>query len=368
MKKLLLIVTFTFIFSACSSSKQYKQETPKTGEKEEEIAVVEAEGIVSIKNNDIVHAKKRALADAQKNAVEMAVGVYVNAVTRVEKSMLVEQKIFSKTNGYIKRYKILSEGTQSQGTQSQGEKDNFYKIRIEAAVKIEEINKDLSEAGLSPQSEVPSTLLFAVAIEDRIDEQNNTDKVSENIIAEKLLGKNYKLGQPDTSDVLITGKSSATLYKENMMGNLISYNANISFKIIKAGESALIYSNSFSSGGLGITKDAAAKEALKRAALLASEDVSRVLEERLKKFNYITVIVQNVSTINQLNAIMRGMEDIIEIKNTAITSFANGTAKLKVETDVENASVIVKEMESQIENIVLKVTSVTKDFIESEIQ
>lgn len=358
MKKILLTVIFAFIYFSCASSKRYKQETINVDEKKEEIAIVEAEGIVNIKNNDIVHAKKRALLDAQKNAVEMAVGVYVNAVTRVEKSMLVEQKILSKTNGYIKKYKILSEGG----------KDNLYKIRIEAAVKIEEINKDLSEAGLNRQSEIPSTLLFTVAIEDRIDEQNNTDKVSENVIAEKLISKNYRLGQTDTTNVLIIGKSSATLYKENVIGNLVSYNANISFKIIKVGESALIYSNSFSSGGLGITKDAAAKEALKRAALLASEDVSKVLEERLKKFNYITVIVKNVSTINQLNAIMRGMEDIIEIKNTTITSFANGIAKLKVETDVENASVIVKEMESQVENVVLKVTSVTKDFIESEIQ
>jgi hypothetical protein len=207
-----------------------------------------------------------------------------------------------------------------------------------------------------------------------------------------LLSRNYKLGQVNTqdksllhdlagnpegqkklgetfkSDILITGKSSATLFKGNVMGNLISYNANISFKIIKISESALIYSNSFSSGGIGITKEAAAKEAMKRAALLAGEDVSRVLEERLKKFNYISMVIKNVSTINQLNAVMRGLEDISEIRNTTITSFAGGVAKLKLETDVENASVIVKEMESQVENVVLKVNSITKDFIEMEIQ
>ncbi|MDD5773867.1 MAG: hypothetical protein PHX78_10425 [bacterium] len=384
MKKFLLIITIAIVFSACSSSKQYKKETVK--EKEEEIAVVEAEGIVSIKNNDIINAKKRALADAQKNAVEMSVGVYVNAVTRVEKSMLVEQKILSKTNGYIKKYKILSEGTVSQGGQ-----DNFYKTRIEAVVKIEEINKDLNDAGLNRQSAPPSNLLFSVLINDRIDDIGNEDKVSENVIAEKLLSKNYKLGQINTqdksllsnltenpegqkklsetfkSDVLVTGKSSATLFKENVMGNLISYNANISFKIIKISESALIYSNSFSSGGLGITKEAAAKEAMRRAALLASEDVAKVLEERLKKFNYITIVVKNISTINQLNTIMKGIEDINEIKNTTIINFANGTAKIKLETD-ENASVIVKGIGSQVENIVLKVTAVSNDFVEIEIQ
>lgn len=385
MKKVFLIITFALVFSACSSSKQYKKEPAK--EKEEEIAVVEAEGLVNIKNNDILNAKKRALLDAQKNAVEMAVGVYVNASTRVEKSMLVEQKILSKTNGYIKKYKILSEGPVSQGAQ-----DNFYKTRIEAAVKIEEINKDLNEAGLNRKLAPPSSLLFAVMIDDRIDDINNEDKVSENVIAEKLLSKNYKLGRINTqdkallsdlagnpegqkklgeafkSDVLITGNSSATFFKENVMGNLISYNANISFKIIKISESALIYSNSFSSGGLGITKEAAAKEAMKRAALLASEDVSKVLEERLKKFNYITMVIKNAGTINQLNAVMRGLEDIAEIKNITITGFADGTAKLKLETDAENASLIAKEMETQVENVVLKVMSISKDLVEIEIQ
>lgn len=382
MKKFLLIFTFAFIFSACSSSNQYKKDTAANKEKEEEVAVVEAEGIVNIKNNNIVKAKKRALADAQKNAVEMAVGVYVNAVTRVEKSMLVEQKILSKTNGYIKKYKILSEGAEN----------DLYKIRIEAMVKIEEINKDLNDAGLNQQSRVPTNLLFAIVIEDRIDNIDNEDKVSENVIAEKLLSKNYKLGQINTqdksllsnlvsdpegqkklgelfkADILVTGKASSTFYKDNMMGNLTSYNANISFKIIKISESALIYSNSFSSGGLGITKDAAAKEAMKRAAALASEDVARVLEERLKKFNYITMVVKNVSTINQLNEVMRGLEDLTELKNITITSFSNGIAKLKLETDVENASVIVREMEAQVENVVFKTTSITKDFAEIEIQ
>ena len=381
MKKILLIVTFAFIFSACSSSKQYNKETAANKEKEEVIAVVEAEGIVNIKNNNIVNAKKRALSDAQKNAVEMSVGVYVNAVTRVEKSMLVEQKILSKTNGYIKKYKILSEGAEN----------GIYKIKIEAMVKIEEINRDINDAGLNQPARVPN-LLFSVLIDDRIDNIENKDKVSENIIAEKLLSKNYKLGQINTqdksllsnlasdpegqknlgetfkSDVLVTGESSATLFKEKVMGNLISYNANISFKIIKISESALIYSNSFSSGGLGITKEAAAKEAMKRAALLASEDVFKVLEERLRKFNYITMVVKNVNTINQLNEVMRALEDVTEISNITITSFANGVAKIKLDTGVENASTIVNEIELLVENVVLEVTSITKDFIEMKIQ
>jgi len=53
LKKIILIITFALIFSACSSSNQYKKETI-TKEKEEEIAVVEAEGLVNIKNNDIL--------------------------------------------------------------------------------------------------------------------------------------------------------------------------------------------------------------------------------------------------------------------------------------------------------------------------
>src|ERR1700704_1081523 len=72
--------------------------------------VVEAEGMAPYNAEDLAATKAASLAAAQRAAVELVVGVYVNAKTRVEKAVAIEQDILTRSGGYIKRYEILSEG------------------------------------------------------------------------------------------------------------------------------------------------------------------------------------------------------------------------------------------------------------------
>ncbi|MFH1645076.1 MAG: flagellar assembly protein T N-terminal domain-containing protein, partial [Candidatus Omnitrophota bacterium] len=342
MRKLLSLIFIVFFFNACATNRNNIREEVTDKNTGEQTAVVEVEGIVNIINNDIPNAKKRAIVDAQKNAVEMAVGVYVNASTRVEKTVLVEQKILSKTNGYIKKYKILQESREG----------NFYKTKIQAVVKIEEISRDLTNIGLNAPP--PTTLRIAVLIQDKIDGVNNEDGISANTLTEKLLGLQYKivditgfnqeiknlkrndlinnieqqkrLGNLVKADIVVVGKASSVFYTDKIPGDMISYNANISLKVIKIKESALIYSNTFSSGGVSITRETAAKESLKRAALLASEDLGNIFQQRLKIFNYITITIRNLTSINQLNSVVKDLQGINEAKNTKMGNFSNGIA------------------------------------------
>jgi hypothetical protein len=345
-----------------------------------------AEGL-TMYNNDLLDAKKRALADAQKNAVEMTVGVYVNAATRVEKALMVDQQILAKTNGYIKKYKILSEGQDG----------NFYKTKIEALVKIEEINKDLSLLGLNtPPQPTTSSQRLAVFIQDKIDGVEDKDGVSENALADRLLSLQYKVvnntelvqaaaklkagdlvnnpeqqnkvGEMVHADVLVVGSGASSFNTDQGLGGLISYRGNITFKVVKVKQSALIYSNSFSAGGASTTREAAGKEALKRAAAVAGEDLVQVLDQRLKSFNFITVTVKNVTTLNQLNALIKGLQGMIEVKNVQTDKFAEGTADIRVGSETENTAVIGKKLENMVKDVALKVTSIGTDTIEAQIQ
>src|SRR5689334_23219367 len=78
----------------------------KTG-KTLEGEVVEAEGTAPYRADDLPGTKAAALAAAQRSAVELVVGVYVNARTRVDKAVAIENNILANTQGYIKRYEIL---------------------------------------------------------------------------------------------------------------------------------------------------------------------------------------------------------------------------------------------------------------------
>ncbi len=389
MKKIcLLLICAAIALNACGGRPNIRDSAGGKSKPGQEVTeVVRADGMSAITNNDIIDAKKRALADAEKNAVEMTVGVYVNAATRVEKAIMVDQQILAKTNGYIKKYKILSEGREG----------DLYKIRIEALVKIEEVNKDLADLGLKAPPQVATTSLkIAVVIQDRIDGNNDNDGVGENALADKLINLQYKIVSTEElaratksmqandlandtvqqqkvggllkADVLIAGYDTAAFNTDQGLGGMVSYRANIAFKVIKIKQAALIYSNSFSSGGVGTTKDSAAKESLKRAAQVAAEDLVRVLDERLRSFNFITVTVKNVADLNQLNSVIKGLQGMVEVKDAQADSFAEGTASIKVASDLANTAVIANKLPSLVKDLNIKVSNVSNAEIDAEIQ
>ncbi len=383
--RLLILLLSVLVLGACASSGTNIKGSAK--EEKEITEVVLAEGLASVLNNDLLDAQKRALAEAQRNAVEMTVGVYVNAATRVEKAILVDQQILSKTNGYIKKYKIISEGREG----------DFYKTKIEALVKIEAVNKDLNLLGLlAPPAPATSNLRIGVVIMDRVDGMPESDGISEQTLNEKLLTLQYKVvdinelstaainlkadnffnnldqqkkvGEITKADVLITGNALSSFNTDQGLGGMISYRATISFKVLKIKQAALIYSNTFSSGGVSTTREAASREALKRAATIAAEDLTRVLDQRLKSFNFISVSIRNITSLNQLDAVLKGLRNMIEVKYTQTENFNQGIADIKVGTEIESISAIAQKLETKVENIKVKVITVTNSSITAEIQ
>jgi len=97
--------------------------------------VVEAEGQSPIIKDDITGAKNAALSDAQRAALGLVVGVFVTGETLVSKSVLLEENILGQTQGYIERWTILKESRDNE----------FYKVRIKAAVRKEDLAKKLNE-------------------------------------------------------------------------------------------------------------------------------------------------------------------------------------------------------------------------------
>ncbi|MDD5258894.1 MAG: hypothetical protein PHD29_02900 [bacterium] len=364
MKKFLCAILLgSLLFSACATGRPNINSANKNKREKEVTEVVQAEGLAAIFDNDLLDAKKRALGEAQRNAVEMTVGVYVNAATRVEKALMVDQQILSKTNGYIKKYKILSSGREG----------DLYKTKIEALVKIEAVNKDLNLLGLTaPPMPTTSNLRIGVVIMDHIDGVPEPERISALVLSNKLLALQYKIVELDEiaakADVMITGNSMSSFNTDQVPGGLVSYRATISFKVVKTGQADLIYSNSFSSGGVSSTRKAASREALKRAAEIAAEDLTRVLDQRLKLFNFIAVSVQNVASLNQLDAVIKGLRNMIEVRSAQTESFSQGIADIKIGAEIKNLPAIAQKLETKVEGIKVKVTAVTNSSITAEIQ
>ena len=70
---------------------------------------VRAKGMATIAKNFVDIARSKALDEAQRNAVEKAVGVMITSATSVENFQVKMDRILSESKGYITSYKIISE-------------------------------------------------------------------------------------------------------------------------------------------------------------------------------------------------------------------------------------------------------------------
>jgi hypothetical protein len=106
--------------------------------------IVEAEGFSSSSKSD-------AIRQAQRMAVEEAVGVFIKSETEVENFVLKKDKIFSRTEGYVTRYDLLSD---------KKEGDDFV-VLIRATVSLDKIKDDLMAMKILLESiERPKLIVF----------------------------------------------------------------------------------------------------------------------------------------------------------------------------------------------------------------
>lgn len=99
---------------------------------------VEAEGYAGITGGRKDQAREAALQNAFRRAVEQVVGVAVESKSVVKDSELLNDKIFARSHGFIKTYRILSETVEADA----------YRIRIFAAVSRYKLEQGLDDAGL----------------------------------------------------------------------------------------------------------------------------------------------------------------------------------------------------------------------------
>jgi len=85
---------------------------------------VRSKGMATIQKNFIDIARSKALDEAQRNAVEKAVGVMITSATNVENYQVKMDRILSESEGFITSYKIISEKRTG----------NNYEVEIEAEI------------------------------------------------------------------------------------------------------------------------------------------------------------------------------------------------------------------------------------------
>src|SRR5688572_13943142 len=92
------------LFALLLSAAAFAAETPQYVTKE-------AEGEAAIINNDVPLAEKNAIEAAKRAAVEEVAGTLLSADTLVQNNVLISDRIYAKTAGYVRKVDVLSKST-----------------------------------------------------------------------------------------------------------------------------------------------------------------------------------------------------------------------------------------------------------------
>lgn len=134
--------SYSTLFSLSGDSKQ-------PGKDSESGVIASNDATAGLKDDQIITVvgkgvgidKENALKDAYRDAIERAVGMYVDAEQMMKNGELVQDRILTFSNAYIERFDVKEEKKESNG---------LFKVRILAQVKKSVLTKKMTEV-LPPQ-------------------------------------------------------------------------------------------------------------------------------------------------------------------------------------------------------------------------
>lgn len=134
---------------------------------------VRAKGYATIYANDRAAARDRALEDAQRKAVEQAMGTMISSESITQNYQLIDDRILSISSGYIKTYRIVSESAAG------GE----LEIEIAAEVGMEKLSDSLQAIkSLIRRMNRPKIMVLIAEQSIREEGQTDGDQGTKNVV------------------------------------------------------------------------------------------------------------------------------------------------------------------------------------------
>ena len=321
------------------------------------------------------NARKEAVNRALRAAVEKAVGVYVESDTLVKNYQLLEDKIYSKVKGYVKKYDIIEDNKGEGG---------IYKVKIKAVVADDILKNDLSDLNLIKS--VKGNPRIMVLINEYIDgSESIADKVK-SVIENEFLKKNFKLvdksqlkaikkrdvalsyddpkkaaalGAKFGAEIVITGNASADfMEKSKPYGvTVYAYSGNVNIRAIKTDTAEIIATDVEEgvarAGGRVLTANKVLEDCAKKAAdKLMSKILSRWREE---VYNYTDVELIISKVDDKLREdILKKLKTVEGIKEINEKSYGNGVMELEIKIEGAASKVIDRKILKKIDYLKLK--------------
>lgn len=354
-----------------------------SAEEKDDIRSVKASGSAMVAGGEIDKAKKEAIFDAKRNAVEQ-VGSQVIAKTVVENFDLVKDKIITKVDGYVHSYDILEE--------KQTEKS--YQVKIEARVSksalIDDaalIYNDMEKPRLMiivpevrgkeifPTSQAENAISeFFVekgfTLVDQATARENIKKDELRKIAEGDEKAAVKAGLRAGAEAIVIG--TATMGDvESVKGILYASKSTVSIRALRTDNASLYaVSNKTESAADGVA-DAAQRKALENSSNSAARDIFWKI---VKKWNdekmmgaEIEVMINGVG-FSDLKKVLTGLKETNGVKEVIQRSFDAPTAVLSITYQGDAVRLAEVLSETKFKGFSVEVLSVSSGKINMKIK
>ena len=354
-----------------------------SAEEKDDIRSVKASGSAMVVGGDIEKAKKEAIFDAKRNAVEQ-VGSQVIAKTVVENFDLVKDKIITKVDGYVHSYDILEE--------KQAEKS--YQVKIEARVSKSAL---IDDAALI-YNDMEKPRLMIIVPEVRGKEIFPTSQ-AENAISEFFVEKGFtlvdqatarenikkdelrKIAEGDEKAAVKAGLragaeavviGTATMGDvESVKGILYASKSTVSIRALRTDNASLYaVSNKTESAADGVA-DAAQRKALETSSKSAARDIFWKI---VKKWNdekmmgaEIEVMINGIG-FSDLKKVLTGIKETNGVKEVIQRSFDAPTAVLSITYQGDAVRLAEVLSETKFKGFSVEVLSVSSGKINMKIK
>jgi hypothetical protein len=361
-------------------------------ESQPDVREVTASGMGSITNGDVAHAKDDAVEDALRNAIEQTLGTMIQSETLAQNFTLIEDNIYSKTQGYIQKYDILQQGKRDA---------QVYAVTVRALVKVSQLKDDLDAIStLMRRKKMPRLMVM-------IDEKNIGEtatayhyleadlNTAESELMNKFMDKGFRfvdaatvkqnlnrekeaailegdvnqaaaVGRRVGAEVILVGKALAKATEVEAFNTKIrSQQATVTVRAIRTDTGDIIATDTEQGKFSHIDDVAGGTRAIQKASdLLADALMTKILDRWSTDVNTggtLTLKVRGVEDYDQLNRFKSSLKYYVRgVTTVTQRDFNNGFATLEIEMKGSADDLAQRLSAAKMEGIRIKVTGVSE--------
>lgn len=333
MKRILPVVCLAAL-AACSSLRI----GPK-GEGE----YVDAESLVPYHETDLRATKKEGVLAAQRAAVEKVAGIFISSATTVEQAQLVEDKITSKSAGFIRKSHVRK--AYQKGDQwytllraqvlvkdigeliKQTDADAFAKKTNILVASREEIGEEISLKQDCKQAvyRALKSQPYALINGDNLS-QNNIENPNPSIDRARLDGARFLVVADVQANPLAALPGMASPFK--------TYRARANIKVYAANNYALVAEAAQQLSGLDPLPEIAAQKAISASCEAAAKQLTEAINAAIHSAATYNLRINDVNSIERLKQVQDILKGLREIEDYNLVKYANSNALFEISANI----------------------------------